>query len=279
MQAIKLGRQPTEVEVNMEVKAMKRKEAEERKRARQVRVETREVSRMEELESMYVSQDKRLKKVEDLLKELKETMARIALQPQPTAPKQKRSVKSVGRVQPTRTTDRAPLSQQAATTPPEKASEEEEEEIHGTEATETAGRVDSASPVEKAREERTVREDAGQNRQGGRDNDSEREEDVYAGIPEGGELEKPRFIALDEAPNEDADSEDTDTIVAEGSAPDEESDGTDGPKEERDMKVSSTPEVDEQGFSTKDATMSPEKVPAEEVRPYLHSHNALSEAC
>lgn len=279
MQAIKLGRQPTEVEVNMEVKAMKRKEAEDRKRARQLRVETPEVSRMEELESMYVSQDKRLKKVEDLLKELKETMARVALQPQPTAPKQKRSVKSVGRVQATRTTDTAPSSQKAATTPPHKASEEDKEETDGTEATEMAGRVDSASPVEKAPEEWTVRDDAGKNREGVRDNDSEREEDDYAGIPEAGESEKPHFIALEEAPNEDADSEDTDTIIAVGSAPDEESEGTDGPNEERDKKVSSTHEVDEQGFSTKDATMSPEKVPAEEVRGYLHSHNALSGPC
>jgi hypothetical protein len=74
----------------MEVKAMRRKELEDRI-TRKRKAEGDDDARMDKLEALCAAQDQRLKKVEDMLTELHATMARAAPPPfvKPAAPKQK----------------------------------------------------------------------------------------------------------------------------------------------------------------------------------------------
>lgn len=105
---MKLGRKPTEAEVAMEVKAMRRKEHEERLLAKKLKSDSRADEWKEHIEAMCEAQDKRLKAVEETLKDLCATIARVAPPPSPSPlpPKHKGTKKSAARTKPTRGSSR-----------------------------------------------------------------------------------------------------------------------------------------------------------------------------
>ena len=92
VQSIQLGRKSTDLEITNEVKAMRRREREEAlltKKQKGAEVGDRgDRERMKRLEELCAAQNKRLKKVEEMLTELH---AKVALNPSyvPPAPKQK----------------------------------------------------------------------------------------------------------------------------------------------------------------------------------------------
>ena len=96
---------------------MRRKDLENHLTTRKRKPEGDDDARMDKIEALCAAQEKRLKKVEDLLMELHATMARVAPPPfvEPAAPKQKGTKESGGRAQPKRSSSRT--SKEVVVTP------------------------------------------------------------------------------------------------------------------------------------------------------------------